>query len=78
MAPARMMQFIDAHIQECDVCRDDMNLTLEIEKISEFILPESKIPKASRAQKKAEAKEISPAEEGDNKADQNEATPPSS
>jgi len=60
MAPARMMQFIDDHIKECEVCREDPDLHQEIEKIREFILPESKIPKAYRAQNKALTPEISP------------------
>lgn len=60
MAPARMMQFVDDHIKECDVCREDPDLHEEIEKIRKFILPESKIPKAYRAQNKALTPEISP------------------
>jgi len=60
MAPARMMQFIDDHIKECEVCREDPDLHQEIEKIREFVLPESKIPKAYRAQNKALTPEISP------------------
>jgi hypothetical protein len=63
MAPARMMQFVDDHIKECDICREDPDLHQEIEKIREFILPESKIPKAYRAQNKALTPEISPVEE---------------
>ncbi len=61
MAPARMMQFIDQHIKECDLCREDPDLQQEIEKIREFILPESKIPKAYRAHAEAPTPEISPA-----------------
>ena len=72
-----MMQFVEAHIQECDVCRDDMDLPLEIEKISEFILPESKIPKASRAKKQTQATEISPVEDSDSDKEQNNQVTPS-
>ncbi len=60
MAPARMMQFVDDHIKECDVCREDPDLHQEIEKIREFVLPESKIPKAYRAQNKTISPDISP------------------
>jgi len=60
MAPARMMQFIDQHIKECEICREDSDLPEEIEKIRAFVLPESKIPKAYRAQKKTPTPEISP------------------
>lgn len=50
MAPARMVAFIEAHAGECPVCLDDPDLQGEIEKITELILPESKIPKAVRLQ----------------------------
>ncbi|HER62503.1 MAG TPA: hypothetical protein ENO11_00795, partial [Desulfobacteraceae bacterium] len=48
MAPARMMQFADKHIQYCDACQQDPDLADEIEKIRDFVLPESKIPKSER------------------------------
>ena len=60
MAPARMMQFIDEHVKECETCREDLDLPEELEKIREFVLPESKIPKAYRAQNKTPTPEISP------------------
>jgi len=60
MAPARMMQFIDQHIKECEICREDPDLPEEIEKIRDFVLPESKIPKAYRAKNKTPTPEISP------------------
>jgi len=46
MAPARMMQFVDQHVKTCKVCQEDLLLSDEVEKIREFVLPESKIPKA--------------------------------
>ncbi|MCL2789451.1 MAG: hypothetical protein FWD79_02280 [Desulfobulbus sp.] len=49
MAPARMMQFVDQHIKGCSICKADLLLSDEVEKIREFVLPESKIPKAARA-----------------------------
>ncbi len=60
MAPARMMQFVDQHIKECETCRADAGLQEEIEKIREFVLPESKIPKAIRVQEDKPTPEISP------------------
>lgn len=60
MAPARMMQFVDNHIKQCPVCRNEPGLRLEIEKIREFVLPESKIPKAVREQNQVPTPEISP------------------
>lgn len=48
MAPARMISFIEEHAENCDVCLQDPDLQGEIAKITELILPESKIPKAVR------------------------------
>lgn len=70
MAPARMMQFIDEHIRACEVCREDLDLHQEIEKIRVFVLPDSKIPKAFREQNKTPTPEISPDEETKSETDQ--------
>jgi hypothetical protein len=48
MAPARMISFIEKHAAGCDICCSDPDLKEEIAKITELILPESKIPKAIR------------------------------
>ena len=48
MAPARMVTFIEEHASSCDICRLDPDLKEEISRITEIILPESKIPKAVR------------------------------
>lgn len=48
MAPARMISFIEQHVAHCDVCQADPDIQDEITKITEIILPESKIPKAMR------------------------------
>ncbi|PIE58055.1 MAG: hypothetical protein CSA33_05205 [Desulfobulbus propionicus] len=63
MAPARMMQFVDQHVRECESCQSEQGLLEEIEKIREFIVPESKIPKAVRDQDDRSTPEISPDEE---------------
>lgn len=54
MAPARMIQFIKEHVSSCDTCLADPDMDDEIEKITELILPESKIPKAVRLQQEKE------------------------
>ncbi len=55
MAPARMVAFIEEHVADCDLCLADPDIRSEIEKITEIVLPESKIPKAVRlAQEKEE------------------------
>lgn len=50
MAPARMVSFIEQHVDTCEVCLQDPDLQDEIRKITEIVLPESKIPKAVRQQ----------------------------
>jgi hypothetical protein len=50
MAPARMVSFIEQHAETCEICLQDPELKEEIAKITEMILPESKIPKAVRQQ----------------------------
>jgi hypothetical protein len=60
MAPARMMQFVDQHVNDCELCQQDPDLHQEIEKIREFVLPDSKLPKAFRAPNKALTPDISP------------------
>lgn len=50
MAPARMVSFMEQHATTCEVCLQDVSLKEEIAKITELILPESKIPKAIRQQ----------------------------
>ncbi len=50
MAPARMISFMEQHVEDCAVCQKDPDIHDEIVKITEIILPESKIPKAVRMQ----------------------------
>ena len=50
MAPARMVSFMEQHATTCEVCLQDLSLKEEIAKITELVLPESKIPKAIRQQ----------------------------
>lgn len=57
MAPARMVMFIEQHADRCDICLSDSELKGEIAKITELILPESKIPKAVRKEQVAVAEE---------------------
>jgi hypothetical protein len=46
MAPARMVSFIEQHVANCSVCQEDPDIHDEVAKITQIILPESKIPKA--------------------------------
>ena len=57
MAPARMVDFMRKHVDECSTCLGDQNVELEIKRITEIVLPPSKIPKAlRRAEEKKEDK----------------------
>jgi len=64
MAPGRMMQFVDHHVKECAVCREDSVLPREIEKIREHVMPDMK-HKASRAHEDLFTPDIFPADEPD-------------
>lgn len=50
MAPARMVSFMEQHINTCEICLADPDVKEEVAKITELVLPESKIPKAVRQQ----------------------------
>jgi hypothetical protein len=65
MAPARMVAFIEEHAESCDICRQDPDLKEEISKITELILPESKIPKAVRQKNSEEDKPVEEVESDD-------------
>jgi hypothetical protein len=65
MAPARMVQFIKQHVAGCPICQEDPDIKGEIVRITEIILPESKIPKAVRLKQEAEEAERQELEEAD-------------
>jgi hypothetical protein len=66
MAPGRMMQFVDAHVKECPVCREEVGLSREIEKLREHVLPDLKHAKNSRSGQDLFTPDIFPADEPDN------------
>ena len=75
MAPARMVSFIEQHIDTCDICLSDPDLKDEVAKITELVLPESKIPKAVRQQNsKLKAEEEKSAEEEQVEEDEEETS----
>ena len=73
MAPARMVSFIEQHATTCEICLQDPILKEEIAKITELVLPESKIPKAIRQQNSLDDDEISDLED-DSFADNEDET----
>ena len=71
MAPARMISFIESHASQCDTCLADPDLHQEIARITEIILPESKIPKAVRLQQEqAEEDELEDEEENSDETEE--------
>ena len=73
MAPARMVQFIKQHVADCPICLEDPDIQDEIQRITEIILPESKIPKAVRLKQEAEeAERERAAEEAEEAEDEND------
>jgi hypothetical protein len=73
MAPARMINFIESHASQCDICLADPDLHQEITRITEIILPESKIPKAVRLQQEqAEESELEDEENTEETEEQEE------
>ena len=65
MAPARMISFIEQHVATCNVCQKDPDIHDEIAKITEIVLPESKIPKAIRSSQSDEDEEDDDLEDED-------------
>ena len=63
MAPARMISFIEDHASHCETCLADPDLQEEITRITEIVLPESKIPKAVRLQQEQAEEEAATANE---------------
>lgn len=67
-----MIQFIKNHVATCDACLSDPDIEDEIEKITELILPESKIPKAVRLQQEKENAELEEEDEEIDEEDESE------
>ena len=65
MAPARMVQFIKQHVADCPICEEDPDIQDEILRITELILPDTKIPKAVRMKQEQEEAARREAEEDD-------------
>lgn len=45
LAPGRMVEFMETHIMDCDVCLTDPDVRHEVKKITEIVLPASKMIK---------------------------------
>lgn len=54
LAPARMVEFMGKHIMDCDVCLTDPDVRYEVKKITEIVLPPSKMTKQPKPDKTEE------------------------
>lgn len=72
MAPARMVTFMEQHIETCEICDADPDVKTEVAKITELILPESKIPKAVRQQNNKQEEEEDEMDDEENEEDEND------
>jgi len=45
LAPARMLDFMDKHLAECEVCMADAGVRHEVKRISDIVLPPAKLRK---------------------------------
>jgi hypothetical protein len=51
MAPARMVDFMRNHVEDCMTCMGDPLIEIEVKRITEIVLPPAKVPKAVRKDK---------------------------
>jgi hypothetical protein len=52
LAPGRMVEFMETHLMDCDVCLTDPDVQHEVKKITEIVLPASKKqPKPAETEK---------------------------
>ncbi len=54
LAPARMVHFMEAHLEECAVCMMDAEAHKDVKKIITLVLPQDKLKVASRSSRKTE------------------------
>jgi len=65
LAPARMVDFMRAHLTGCPVCLSDSAVESEVKKIIEIILPAAKIPKAVIREEDSDYEDDSSVESGE-------------
>ncbi|MCA1765054.1 MAG: hypothetical protein LC633_02190 [Desulfobulbaceae bacterium] len=53
MAPARMVDFMRNHVEDCMVCMGDPLAEIEVKRIAEIVLPPAKTTKTVRKDKEA-------------------------
>jgi len=60
LAPARMVEFMEKHLNGCGACLVDPDVRAEVKKITEIVLPPSKMVKAVREDADEEEVDDSP------------------
>jgi len=69
MAPARMIDFMRNHVGDCLTCMADPLIEIEVKRVTEIVLPPTKVPKAVRKEKDQEDDEqeqsVDPADDSD-------------
>ncbi|MEW6290281.1 MAG: hypothetical protein AB1545_10550 [Thermodesulfobacteriota bacterium] len=60
LAPARMVEFMEKHLKGCGACLADPDVRAEVKKITEIVLPPSKMIKAVREDDDEEEVDDSP------------------
>ena len=73
MAPARMVSFMEQHIAECFTCLADSVVRQEVAKITELVLPASKITKTETTET-SQAHEDETATDDESTEDDDEST----
>lgn len=68
LAPARMVEFMEKHIMDCDVCLTDPDVRFEVKKITAIVLPPSKMTKQPK-QEENESEAVAPPESNSDDTD---------
>ncbi|MEN8258885.1 MAG: hypothetical protein ABFS09_13575 [Thermodesulfobacteriota bacterium] len=75
LAPARMVEFMEKHVQDCDECLMDLGIDEELKKITAIVLPPSKMTKPPKRAAKdmpemPSAKDLAAIENEESKGDE--------
>lgn len=60
MAPARMVSFMKKHVSDCPICLADPLVRQEVDKITEIVLPPSKMKKLTDSEEKEKSPKKDP------------------
>ncbi len=69
LAPARMVEFMEKHVENCDDCLADPDVRGEVKKITELVLPPSKMTKPVKSAKPRDAVPVEVAAEAEVEAE---------